>query len=79
VLQLPNSTKTQKKLGTKRALIPLSAARSFGRAGSSLVREETLLVNLCERKILFWLEIYDRLRPSEQAEGYSVVPLGIKH
>jgi len=21
----------------------------------------------CERKILFWLEIYDRLRPSEQA------------
>jgi len=22
----------------------------------------------CERKILFWLKIYDRLRPSEQAE-----------
>jgi len=21
----------------------------------------------CERKILFWLEIYDRLRPNEQA------------
>ena len=27
-----------------------------------LVREEVLLVGLCERKILFRLEIYDRLR-----------------
>ena len=28
----------------------------------SLVREEVMLANLCERKILFRLEIYDRLR-----------------
>jgi len=27
-----------------------------------LVREEILLAGLCERKILFQLEIYDRLR-----------------
>ena len=27
-----------------------------------LVREEVLLAGLCERKILFRLEIYDRLR-----------------
>jgi len=27
-----------------------------------LVREEVLLVGLCERKILFWLKIYDHLR-----------------
>jgi len=27
-----------------------------------LVREEVLLAGLCERKILFWLKIYDRLR-----------------
>ena len=29
---------------------------------SSLVREEVLVVDLCERKILFLLEIYDHLR-----------------
>ena len=30
----------------------------------------------CERKILFWLKIYDRLRPSEQAESlYPVLSL----
>jgi len=29
---------------------------------SLLVREEVLLADLCERKILFQLEIYDRLR-----------------
>jgi len=28
---------------------------------SLLVREEVLLADLCERKILFWLKIYDRL------------------
>ena len=38
------------------------AACSVGWFVSLLVREEVLLAGLCERKILFWLEIYDRLR-----------------
>ena len=38
------------------------SACSFGWFVSLLVREEVLLADLCERKILFWLEIYDRLR-----------------
>ena len=37
-------------------------ACSVGWFVSLLVREEVLLVGLCERKILFRLEIYDRLR-----------------
>jgi len=39
-----------------------TAACSVGRFVSLLVREEVLLAGLCERKILFRLEIYDRLR-----------------
>ena len=37
-------------------------ACSVGWFVSLLVREEVLLAGLCERKILFRLEIYDRLR-----------------
>ena len=44
-----------------------SIACSFGWAGSLLVREEVLLADLCERKILFRLKIYDRIIPAEQA------------
>jgi len=40
---------------------PLSAC-SVGWFVSLLVREEVLLVDLCEKKILFRLKIYDRLR-----------------
>ena len=39
-----------------------SAAYSVGWFVSLLVYEEILLADLCERKILFQLEIYDRLR-----------------
>ena len=39
----------------------------FGWTGSLLVREKVLLTNLCERKILFQLEIYNRFTPAEQA------------
>ena len=39
----------------------LLAACSVGWFVLLLVREEVLLVGLCERKILFWLKIYDRL------------------
>jgi len=39
-----------------------SAACSVGWFVSLLVREEVLLAGLCERKILFQLKIYDRLR-----------------
>ena len=38
------------------------AACSVGWFISLLVREEVLLAGLCERKILFRLKIYDRLR-----------------
>ena len=38
------------------------AACSVGWFVSLLVREEVLLGGLCERKILFRLKIYDRLR-----------------
>jgi len=38
------------------------AACSVGWFVSLLVREEVLLAGLCERKILFRLKIYDRLR-----------------
>ena len=37
-------------------------ACSVGWFVSLLVRKEVLLAGLCERKILFWLEIYDRIR-----------------
>jgi len=37
-------------------------ACSVGWFISLLVRKEVLLAGLCERKILFWLKIYDRLR-----------------
>jgi len=40
----------------------LFTACSVGWFISLLVREEVLLAGLCERKILFRLEIYDRLR-----------------
>ena len=39
-----------------------SSACSVGWFVSLLVCEEVLLAGLCERKILFWLKIYDRLR-----------------
>ena len=39
-----------------------SSACSVGSFVSSLVREEVLLAGLYERRILFRLEIYDRLR-----------------
>ena len=39
-----------------------NTAGSAGPACSLLVCEEILLVGLCERKILFRLKIYDRLR-----------------
>jgi len=39
-----------------------TAACSVGWFVSLLVRKEVLLAGLCERKILFWLKIYDRLR-----------------
>jgi len=38
------------------------ASCSVGWFVSLLVREEVLLTGLCERKILFRLKIYDRLR-----------------
>ena len=38
------------------------SARSVSWFVSLLVREKVLLASLCERKILFRLEIYDRLR-----------------
>jgi len=37
-------------------------ACSVGWFVSLLICKEVLLAGLCERKILFWLEIYDRLR-----------------
>ena len=40
----------------------LYTACSVGWFVSLLVREEVLLTSVYERKILFWLEIYDRLR-----------------
>ena len=40
----------------------LSSACSVGWFVSLLVREEVLLAGLYKRKIIFWLEIYDRLR-----------------
>ena len=41
---------------------PTLSACSVGWFVSWLVREEVLLAGLCERKIMFQLEIYDRLR-----------------
>jgi len=43
-------------------LLHILSACSVGWFVSLLVREEVLLVGLCERKILFRLKIYDRLR-----------------
>ena len=45
-----------------------SPACSVGWFVSLLVREEVLLTGLCERKILFRLEIYDRLRQAQSNE-----------
>ena len=44
------------------AVVCYQSACSVGWFVSLLVREEVLLADLCERKILFWLKIYDRLR-----------------
>ena len=44
------------------AILKLPVPCSVGWFISLLVREEVLLAGLCERKILFRLEIYDRLR-----------------
>jgi len=40
-----------------------------------LVREEVLLAGLCERKILFRLEIYDRLRQAIAKRTYCNRPV----
>ena len=51
-------------------------ACSVGWFVSLLVREEVLLAGLCERKILFRLEIYDRLR---QATAKQTVRNRLQH
>ena len=43
-------------------VLQLFAACLFGWFVSLLVRKEVLLAGLCEKKILFQLEIYDHLR-----------------
>ena len=43
-------------------------------AGAETIIDYYCLLVWCERKILFWLEIYDRLRPSEQAEWSPAGP-----
>ena len=45
----------------------LRSACSIGWFVSLLVREEVLLVDLCEKKILFRLKIYNRFPPAKQA------------
>ena len=53
------------------------AACSFGWFVSLLVRKEVLLAGLCERKILFRLEIYDRLRQATaKRTGYITAESG---
>ena len=52
-----------------------SSACSVGWFVSLLVREEVLLAGLCERKILFRLEIYDRLRQAT-AKRTGCISLG---
>ena len=42
-----------------------------------LVREEVLLAGLCERKILFQLEIYDRLRQATANQQADECPLAL--
>ena len=57
------------------------AACSVGWFVSLLVHEEVLLAGLCERKILFRLEIYDRLRQGVSArlsETLTPISVGIK-
>ena len=49
-------------------------AQPFRLAGS--YREEVLLADLRERKILFWLEIYDRLRQAT-AKRTGYVAMGV--
>ena len=49
------------------------SACSVGWFVSLLVREEVLLAGLCERKILFQLEIYDRLRQATAKQTGWVV------
>ena len=53
------------------------AACSVGWFVSLLVREEALLAVLCERKILFRLEIYDRI-PQAQAKQTGSSKFGDK-
>ena len=57
----------------------LSAACSVGWFVSLLVREEVLLTGLCEKKILFRLKIYDRLRQATPKQtDWSLDPLAIE-
>jgi len=49
-------------------------SQSVGWFVSLLVREEVLLADLCERKILFRLKIYDRLRQATAKRGKQHVP-----
>jgi len=61
--------KTEGKMGRLQVSSPKRVAQKKQRSAysvgwfvSSLVCEEVLLAGLCKRKILFRLEIYDRLR-----------------
>ena len=53
-------------------LINLQHVRLAGLVRCWIVKKYCWLV-WCERKILFRLKIYDRLRPSEQAANYQLV------
>ena len=56
---------SEPKLNIKVTLVNTTNINQYCSVGwfvSLLVREEVLLANLCEKKILFRLEIYDRLR-----------------
>ena len=52
-----------------------NTACSVGWFVSLLVREEVLLAGLCERKILFRLKIYHRLRQGTAKRTFSSVPM----
>ena len=58
-------------------LVQLSAC-SVGWFVSLLVREEVLLADLCERKILFRLKIYDHLRQATSKRAVYVHGHGLR-
>ena len=53
------------------------SACSVGWFVSLLVREEVLVTDLCERKILFQLEIYDRLRQTTAKQTGSWLQISL--